>query len=303
MLRQQARVTAGAVKLTMTQTQTPISTDTNTPREQSRLQIMWERLANELAKGEAQSLLTWLRASSNLRSYSSQNRILIIIERPGATTAMSEKAWNACGRTLRPDAKPVMIYAPRVGKRSEEEGDKETQEGSGPSKRRSVRFGQVPVYTEADTEGEALKRTFTPLIGADIEAVNTLTTLCPFDVHWDAEETTFNPQTRSIHIPGGKDQAEDIFNILTGWAMSELKARNPEALTTPETRQVEALLCAYALTESLGIPSVALSAELLAAHWGGKAKKLKRMTVRVDDTIQVLLNILMPMQAEEEHPA
>lgn len=89
----------------------------------------------------------WLDCRARFHSYSLNNTLLILAQRPGATKVAGYRAWQAMDRQVRKGEKGIAILAPMVCKVTDDEGT----EG-----RRVVGFRGVYVFDIAQTDGEAL---------------------------------------------------------------------------------------------------------------------------------------------------
>ncbi|MGE3795258.1 MAG: ArdC-like ssDNA-binding domain-containing protein [Dehalococcoidia bacterium] len=113
-------------------------------REQARLQF-------EAACAELRSSEGWRRFAKSralLRGYSLTNTMLILAQRPDATTVASYRRWSELGRQVRRGERAMRIWAPSVRRERDEETGEETA---------SVRrFVLVPVFDIAQTDGPPL---------------------------------------------------------------------------------------------------------------------------------------------------
>jgi hypothetical protein len=107
-------------------------------------------MTDQTAKSEA--FKTWLRAVSRFHSYSFNNSLLILLQRPTATRVAGFNTWKALGRNVKKGAKGIAILAPCVGKRTVED------EGTGEKKATMKLYGfrVTHVFDVADTDGKEL---------------------------------------------------------------------------------------------------------------------------------------------------
>ena len=110
-----------------------------------------ERLSaavTELRNGDGWK--AWLQMATRMPSYSFNNQLLILAQRPDATMVAGFRQWQATGRTVMKGERALRILAPMI--RKVEEIDKET----GQPARRVVGFKAVPVFDVAQTDGDPL---------------------------------------------------------------------------------------------------------------------------------------------------
>lgn len=113
-------------------------------REQARAQF--EAACNELRSSEGWQRFATARAL--LRGYSLNNTLLILAQRPDATTVASYRRWLELGRQVRRGERSLRIWAPSMRRERDESTGQEST---------SVRaFVLVPVFDVSQTEGPPL---------------------------------------------------------------------------------------------------------------------------------------------------
>lgn len=118
-----------------------------------------QRLDEELRKGKSETLVKFLATMSTFHSYSFNNQLLIMIQRPDATRVAGFNAWKKLDRFVKKGEKGIRILAPMIGKPKEESTDEELVGGG--KKKRLFGFRVVSVFDVSQTDGKAL-----PDIGA-----------------------------------------------------------------------------------------------------------------------------------------
>ncbi len=113
-------------------------------------------LADALAAGKSESLISYLDAMSRFHQYSFGNCMLIAQQFPAATYVAGFTAWKKLGRTVKKGEKGICILAPLVWKRGDEDDDEEKSKLCG--------FRAVHVFDISQTEGDALPE-FSSVIG------------------------------------------------------------------------------------------------------------------------------------------
>jgi len=113
-------------------------------REQAR--AYFEAACNELRSSEGWQ--RFAKARALLRGYSLNNTLLILAQRPDATTVASFRHWSELGRQVRRGERSLRIWAPSVRRERDEATGSETT---------SVRtFVLVPVFDISQTDGPPL---------------------------------------------------------------------------------------------------------------------------------------------------
>lgn len=124
-------------------------------REQARAHF--EAACNELRSSEGWQ--RFAKARALLRGYSLNNTLLILAQRPDATTVASFRHWSELGRQVRRGERSLRIWAPSTRRERDEATGEETA---------SVRtFVLVPVFDISQTDGPGLPEppTVSPLSG------------------------------------------------------------------------------------------------------------------------------------------
>jgi hypothetical protein len=100
---------------------------------------------------KSQNFLNWLDAMAKFSSYSLNNQILILLQRPLASRVAGFQTWRKLGRHVVKGAKGIAILAPcTYGKKTD------TEEDDSPTIKRLGGFKVVWVFAEEDTDGEPL---------------------------------------------------------------------------------------------------------------------------------------------------
>lgn len=113
-------------------------------REQARAQL--EAACEELRSSEGWQ--RFARARALLRGYSLNNTLLILAQRPEATTVASFRRWSELGRQVRRGERALRIWAPAT-RRARDPGDGEEPE-------LVRRWVLVPVFDISQTDGPPL---------------------------------------------------------------------------------------------------------------------------------------------------
>lgn len=131
-----------------------MSRHTLSPEERkARLDLAHQRLfqAVEQLRSSA-DWLAYLAFMARFHTYSAQNVLLIMFQRPSATQVAGFHTWRSLGRRVKKGAKGIAILAPMTRKVEAAEEDRE----EGVTGTALVGFRIVHVFDVADTEGDAL---------------------------------------------------------------------------------------------------------------------------------------------------
>lgn len=121
-----------------------------------------DELAQELERGESETLKAYLKAMAKFSDYSIGNTLLILVQKPDAERCAGLRTWNRLGRFVRRGERAITILAPCI-KRSKVD-QAATRQLSHPDHDRSqgeedeviVGFRGVCVFDVSQTDGAPL---------------------------------------------------------------------------------------------------------------------------------------------------
>jgi N-terminal domain of anti-restriction factor ArdC len=123
-----------------------------------------EQLVAALQAGHSEALTVYLKAIGRFHRYSLQNVLLIASQKPNASYVAGFRTWNALGRFVRKGEKGIMILAPIVRRKTQND-DEQRDEISRPI----AGFRAAFVFDISQTDGKEL-----PQIGA-VQAIRAST--------------------------------------------------------------------------------------------------------------------------------
>ena len=114
-----------------------------------------KRLDEELKKGKSETLVQFLSTMAKFHSYSFNNQLLIMMQRPDATRVAGFNAWKKLDRFVKKGEKGIRILAPMVGKAKQD-----PEEGAdlpiGTPQKRLYGFRVASVFDVSQTDGKPL---------------------------------------------------------------------------------------------------------------------------------------------------
>jgi len=147
----------------------PSSRRTPSPAAADRLGELHERLAREVAAlRTGEDWQRWLKTASRFHSYSFQNTLLILSQRPDATSVAGYEAWKALGRQVARGEKGIAILAPVLRRLSptapsdSAPPDAEPALTGAPARRALAGFRVTYVWDISQTTGPPLPEPPTP---------------------------------------------------------------------------------------------------------------------------------------------
>src|SRR5215469_1196225 len=112
-----------------------------------------EHLVRALESGPSQALTAYLKAIARFHRYSLQNVLLITSQKPTASYVAGFRTWNELGRFVRKGEKGLMILAPIVRRKTDDQEDCEETSHS------ITGFRAAHIFDISQTDGQALPQT------------------------------------------------------------------------------------------------------------------------------------------------
>lgn len=226
-----------------------------------------DELIAALEQGQSERLLEHLAFQARFHQYSFGNSLLIAVQKPEATHVAGFQSWKELGRVVRKGEKGILILAPLVRRRKQEEQD----ENSGPE---VFGFRAVYVFDVSQTEGAALPE-FSRVAGDPGERLSLLKELvAQHGVELRYEENLGGAEGVSeggkIALRIGLAPAEE-FSVLVHELAHELlhrSARRQE--TTRRVRELEAEAVSYVVSKAAGLEGLAHSSDYIQLYAGDK---------------------------------
>ena len=108
-----------------------------------------DELAAQLENGRSEGLTNFLAAMAKFHSYSWGNVMMILAQKPEATSVAGIRTWNRLGRFVRKGEKGIAIFAPMVFKGQD---DPKATDDEG----KRIAFRVVHVFDLSQTDGDPL---------------------------------------------------------------------------------------------------------------------------------------------------
>ncbi len=150
-----------------------MSSDNGSERREELLSEAMERLAegvDTLRTGDGWR--AWLDMANNMPSYSANNQLLLMIQKPDATMVAGFRQWRALGRNVIKGETALRVLAPMVARAKVDHADNkaaaaeatgatppepEDKDAKGDRRKVGIRgYKAVPVFDVSQTEGEPL---------------------------------------------------------------------------------------------------------------------------------------------------
>jgi len=270
-----------------------------------------------------QQFQQWLDVVSRFHEYSTQNQLLIALQRPDATRVAGFNTWREeFDRSVQKGEQAIWIWAPIMAKQCPACGNSPSYcEGSAcegsevPTdewERGVVAFKPVPVFDVSQTGGE-------PLPEVDMAARGDASALAPaleavaqergYDYSLVPEAEWSHGSAKGVCAPRSdppvievlerENTADQARTAIHEFAHAELHAEqsNDELSTT----EVEAEAVAYVVAQHVGLD--ASTSALYVAAWSGEAvDTIDERLGRIQRTARELIEAVRPHMTLEEEP-
>ena len=243
---------------------------------------------------ESANYKSWLDCLSKFHQYSVRNRILIMMQNPGATQVASYKTWQKLGRHVKRGEHGLSILCPcPLKKRYTEADGEEVEYNSG------IFFKAGTVFDISQTDGDPLPEICEELNGivSDYDAtIKALVKLAPCPVYFEDPVThgalgVYSPVENKISVKPGMAQDQTVKTLVHELAHSLLHSDPKIAETlSREQKEVEAESVAYWVCNELGIDTGDYSFGYIAG-WatGQKDSLLLNCIGRIQKTAEQIL--------------
>jgi hypothetical protein len=254
------------------------------------MQLLEEGITRITTSEEFKRYLSFTRS---FRSYSSNNIMLIWLQRPDATTVAGSKKWQEYGRQVKKGEKAIKILAPILRKVEDEE--------SGEMVKKVVGFRDANVFAYESTEGEPLPSPpMTGRVEAGVEHAyrlySALSGICEAE-SVPVTETELGPGHYGYHDPGSGRivisstipevrKATTLAHELCHYFLHPLHVSIAEDTGTKET---EAEGASYAICEHFGVDTKAFSFPYIARH-AEDPKTLQAVIGRIHEVVGKVLD-------------
>lgn len=227
-----------------------------------------KQLDQELRKGKSETLVQFLATMSSFHSYSFNNQLLIMVQRPDATRVAGFNAWRKLDRFVKKGEKGIRILAPMVGK-PKESSDEELIGVE--KKKRLYGFRVVSVFDVSQTDGKPL-----PDIGGIRGEPGEFLPKMRDLIRSEGIELTYEPlngpegisKGGAIVIDAGLDSANE-FSVLAHELAHELLHRGERRTQTTRTqRETEAEAVAFVVCQAFGVDTTARSNDYIQLYRG-----------------------------------
>jgi len=253
----------------------------------------------ELQQGKSERLEHYLAFTARFHQYSTNNQMLIQMQRPDATHVAGYKTWEAMGYHVAKGAKGIRILAPRPYKRLNEE----TQE-----EERAIWFKTVAVFDAsqlANLNEKPLPAFFTPLADNQQELYNRLAQVVTEDGIIITEQRTGLAQGYSagarIALKEGLDSQNKVLVLIHEYAHELLHKSAEGRAKAQQVKECQAEAVSYVVAHHFRVQNP-FSSDYLHS-WGNTAQDLLAELEIVRQTAGYIIDRLEAPPKQPEYTA
>ena len=260
----------------MSQSSYPLSKEEYIDKKQKEQQDALKKLEEGVKEVfTSEKYEEFLKTYSKFHKYSINNSIMILMQRPDASSAASFQTWKKLGRQVTKGEKGIKILVPIPYKYEKEvqneNGDKETKEMSGTS----FRVGNV--FDISQTAGKELPKLTTDLkeYSAEIElAIDAIAGTSKVPVHFKSDmppdkKGYYHIKNKEIVINDNMSDTQTFKTLIHEIAHSKIHAKDLDKYNAHE-REVQAESVAYVVCSAYGIDTSEYSFGYIAGWSSGK---------------------------------
>src|SRR5918911_2476956 len=160
-------------------------------RDERMSTLMQQLEAGVEAIQTSEDFKRYLRTAAAFHTYSPNNVLLILAQKPEATRVAGYKTWQTLGRQVKKGERAIYIFAPHPYRvtTEDETGEEQTHEG--------LTFRTVPVFDISQTEGDPILTLEAPTLTGDA-GQETYAALVAFAACEGLTGTTHDPKTDGV---------------------------------------------------------------------------------------------------------
>jgi antirestriction protein ArdC len=230
-----------------------------------------EQLVAALQSGHSEALTAYLKAIGRFHRYSLHNVLLIALQKPNASYVAGFRTWNELGRFVKKGEKGIMILAPIVRRKADDEDEREE------TTRNIAGFRAAYVFDVSQTDGKEL-----PQIGvvegdpcAYSDRLRRFAAAQRISVEYseDIAPSRGTSYGGRIAILPSQSPAEEFSTLAHELAHELLHRGDRRASTNKLMRETEAEATAFVVCQAVGLQTGSAAADYIQL-WNGDVQVL-----------------------------
>ena len=270
----------------------------------------------------SESFKQYLSCLSKFHSYSLNNTLLILSQKPEASLVAGYRAWQTnFNRHVNKGEKGLMILAPvttkedRLMNKHDENGNVILDESGNPVQEMRVvnltHFKTTTVFDISQTSGDPLPSLVHDLTGSSNEVksiIQTIQSVCtiPIEFKTETEDLSFMTGAKGYYSPR-KDKIvinKDLENLQTAKTLIHEYAHSilhKETDKNQRQREIEAESLAFVICDHFGIDTSEYSFGYIASYANKDYSELKSILVNIQSKAHEMIELIEPVFKENLH--
>ena len=270
----------------------------------------------------SESFKQYLSCLSKFHSYSLNNTLLILSQKPEASLVAGYRAWQTnFNRHVNKGEKGLMILAPvttkedRLMNKHDENGNVILDESGNPVQEMRVvnltHFKTTTVFDISQTSGDPLPSLVHDLTGSSNEVkaiIQTIQSVCtiPIEFKTETEDLSFMTGAKGYYSPK-KDKIvinKDLEDLQTAKTLIHEYAHSILHKQTDKThsqREIEAESLAFVICDHFGIDTSEYSFGYIASYANKDYSELKSILVNIQSKAHEMIELIEPVFKENLH--
>ncbi len=230
-----------------------------------------EQLVAALNAGRSEALTGYLKAIGRFHRYSLYNVMLIASQKPSASHVAGFRTWNQLGRFVKKGEKGILILAPIVRRKAENQEDRDQASAS------IAGFRTAYVFDVSQTDGQELPHI--GMVQGDPreyrERLRTFADAQGISVEYSSEIAPARGTSSGgcIKLLPGQSEAEEFFTLAHELAHELLHRGDRRGTTSRRIRETEAEAIAFVVCHAVGLETGSAASDYIQL-WNGDAKVL-----------------------------
>ena len=229
------------------------------------------QLVAALQSGHSEALTAYLKAIGRFHRYSLHNVLLIALQKPNASYVAGLRTWNELDRFVKKGEKGIMILAPIVRRKADDEGEREE------TSRNIAGFRAAYVFDISQTDGKELPQI--GLVEGDPCAYSDRLRRFAVEQGISIEYSEDIAPARGSSFGGrvamlpGQSAAEEFSTLAHELAHELLHRGDRRASTTKKVRETEAEATAFVVCQAVGLQTGSAAVHYIQL-WNGDVQTL-----------------------------
>lgn len=253
------------------------------------------QLAEALQKGKSEALTRYLSTLAKFHKYSFGNVMLILSQKPDATHVAGFTTWKQMGRFVNKGEKGIVIIAPMVFRKTDDDAP-ETQQQAKPI----MRFRGVYIFDVSQTDGQPLPEPSRINGDPGVHVGRIKAFVAERGIQLDNDDLPGSADGVSrggrISIRPGLEPAHE-FAVIVHELAHELLHRGENRPQSKTVRETEAEAVAFVVSQAIGLDASSAARDYIQIY-DGKTETLAQSLDRIQ---HVAAEIIAALNLASEH--